>query len=704
MRVKLLFPPHFSVYQPYLSLPALTTFLRERGILVSQEDLNLSSFYYLMQPEYLQQCQDKLENIIKVYEKKKALSKGFQRHYELICRALLSSPLVIPNVKAAIDFFHSKDKFLDFEEYSLQERIIQQAMQIVSAAHYPTCISLVDFLMDYSPQSSNEIFDAIKDEETNPYISYFRDCVPDRLTVDRYDLIGISITAMSQVIPGLTLSNIIKQNLPNIKIVIGGVIPNHLSQKIKDLPKLFTLFDYLIKGEGETPLYKLCESMTDTTAIDSVPNLIYFEKGSIHETHHLSIEDTNALPTPDYDGLPLRKYLSPLPVLSIEPARGCYWRKCTFCNQHSIHRNTFRLRDPQLTIGDIRTLQEKYDTHLFNISNEGVPVKHLTRISEAILKAGLDIRWYAGAQIKKSFSTKACHILGNAGCRKLIFGIESGSERVLSIMKKSVILDEVPQVLQNCTDAGIDAHVYLMIGFPTETLEEIDATRKFVLKVLSNTNKEGFTFYISIFQPMIGAPIINQLSQLGYEVTPKRKDHDLAYIFDHRPISEEITKFSREQLYKISTNMSHTVYSHLPTQTIPEELTHYLCYRFLCHRPSGKKTKKYESAKLTWKSLLKDQGFIEKSNWVSLRKIKFVNNPVSNLCHTNTIAYNLLKDKYYLLNRAATDYLNYFESPKTVSQCLKELRLNSVSNIKAEHKHYIVRLLKENLIGIKRRQ
>lgn len=702
-RVKLLFPPHFSIYQPYLSLPALTAFLRERGIFVSQDDLNLSSFYYFMQPEYLQQCQDKLENILQIYEKKDALPKKFQLHYDLICKALLSAPLIIPNVKDAIEFFHSNDEFLDFNKYSLQERIIQEAMRIITATRYPTRISLVDFLMNYSPESSKDIFEAIEDEETNPYIPYFKDYVVNELIKYKPDLVGISLTAMSQVIPGLTLANIIKQNLPEVKIVVGGVIPTHLSQKIKAIPRLFTLFDFLIKGEGETPLYKLCRYIAGETSLDSVPNLIYSENGSIKETQYLSIEEVNALPTPDYDGFHLEKYLSPLPVLSVEPARGCYWRKCTFCNQYSVHGNTFRLRNPRLIIADIKKLQDKYDTHLFNISNEGVPASHLRRISEKIVETGINIQWYAGAQIKRSFSNEVCPLLRKAGCQKLIFGLESGSHRVLNIMKKGIVLEEVPQILQNCIEAGIDTHLYLMIGFPTETFEEIKATQDFVLKVLSNVKKEGFTFYISVFQPMIASPIINQLSHFGYEITPREKDHDLAYIFEHYPNDEMIPHLSRGQLEEISANISSIIYSHLPSQTIPEELTHYMCYHFLGHISSEQPTENYVSQEMVCKSLPKNQDYIEKSKWVSLRRIRFVNNPLNGQRHMNIIAYNLLKNKYYLLNKSAADYLDSLETPKTVDHSLK-VGLNTKSNIKVNSEHNIIHLLKENLIVIRRRQ
>jgi hypothetical protein len=118
------------------------------------------------------------------------------------------------------------------------------------------------------------------------------------------------------------------------------------------------------------------------------------------------------------------------------------------------------------------------------------------------------------------------------------------------------------------------------------------------------------------------------------------------------------------------------------------------------YRSLEESTKNHETQELTWKSLLKRQGFLGKSKWVSLRKTKFANNFAGERYHKNTIAYNLLRDKYDLLNEPAANYLSYFISPREINTCLKELGSNSDTNLELDLTRFVISLLKENLIEI----
>ena len=257
-----------------------------------------------MQPEYLASRADQLEKSLKVCESNRIEIATSYDHCRALRRALVAVPLVVQNIGEAVDFFRRVDGFLDFEQYALNEQIIKQAFNIISAVYYPTSVSLVDFVMQYSPEASGDIFAAVEDKTQNPYLPFLQAYVAEGLKSEAPDLVGISLTALSQVIPGLTLAHLIRKTMPNTKIVIGGVIPNHLADKIKKLPQLFTLFDYLIRYEGETPLLRLCQSLKGQLPIEQVPNLLYLEKSQVKDTGLVSFENVNELPTPDYSGLP----------------------------------------------------------------------------------------------------------------------------------------------------------------------------------------------------------------------------------------------------------------------------------------------------------------------------------------------------------------------------------------------------------------
>jgi anaerobic magnesium-protoporphyrin IX monomethyl ester cyclase len=334
MRVKLIFPPNARVNRPYLSLPALTAFLRESDIAVSQEDLNLAGLEVVMRPEHLSRCAEALEEMAEGYRGNRARILDEYSRYRSISLALLAAPVVIRAIEESLRFFRTADGFVDDEAYASSERILGEAANLVSAAHDPDPTALGAFTMACSPESSGDIFEAVLDEARDPSLPFLEVYVRDTLKREAPDLVGISLAAHSQVVPGLALARLIREHLPGTRSVVGGNIPTILAGKIGRMPRLFELFDYAVTGEGETPLLRLCQHLVGDCPIGDVPNLLYLDGNEVRQSPARSSEDVNELPTPDYDGLPLSRYLSPIPVLSLQLARGSSWRKCTW-RRHS---------------------------------------------------------------------------------------------------------------------------------------------------------------------------------------------------------------------------------------------------------------------------------------------------------------------------------------------------------------------------------
>jgi radical SAM superfamily enzyme YgiQ (UPF0313 family) len=116
-------------------------------------------------------------------------------------------------------------------------------------------------------------------------------------------------------------------------VVVGGHIITALSDVLKKYNELFDhFFDSAVLNEGERPLLKLVENISQGKALDDVPNLIYSDNGKIRANDIMLPEHINSLPTPCFDGLPFDLYLNPEIVLPISSSRGCYWGKCAFCS------------------------------------------------------------------------------------------------------------------------------------------------------------------------------------------------------------------------------------------------------------------------------------------------------------------------------------------------------------------------------------
>lgn len=659
----LYFPPQFSYYQPYIALPSLKAFIERKGFQCHIHDLNIESFHYIINRRFIDGCLKNIKKQISNFEKKASLNSKQLIYYEQLIQARLIYPLVFENIDSAISFFKDEEQIVNFDKYQIFERVIDNAFKIVSAAYYPTLISLSDFSMEYSYESSIEIEAAIADTKQNPFIDFFKFYFEKRDVVESSNLIGISITATSQIIPAFTLAKLFRRKYPEKQIVLGGVISNHLEKKLTESHTLNKYFDYLINGEGETALLGLLEYLGNQSQIEKVPNLFFKKNNEWLYNNNISVEKVQELPIPNYDGFPLDAYLAPQPILSVEPGRGCYYRKCTFCNQHSIHKGHFNIRNIDSILDQIRVLKNKYKSNHFNLSNEGIPVRHLKKLALKLIEEEINIYWYAGARLSDKLDLETCQTLYRSGCRKLLFGLESGNQRILDLMKKNVNIEDVPEIFRNCKNAGINIVTYLMIGFPTEEESEMDDTTNFIIKNIPNVLPNGFVFYISVFQAMIDSPILNLLSQYGYK-TKENPQNDLTYIFPHEKNGCS-SKYSRAFLEKKSAEMKEQIYNELPPQTVPQNISHFMFYG----RP---KTLKEPTRKN--RAYLNDENKIQISKYVSFAEAK-------GICSAGEkLVYSLLSNKYFIVNDEALKIMKYLEKPRTRAEIIHKFEETSSLN------------------------
>jgi radical SAM superfamily enzyme YgiQ (UPF0313 family) len=695
MRVKLIFPPNARVERPYLSLPALTAFLRERGIAVSQEDLNLAGFEFVMRPAYLSRCAEALEELLAAYRGDRARILTEYGRYRSINLALLAAPVVIRTIEEAVRFFRTADGFVDDEAYAANERILGEAANLVSAAHDPDPTGLSGFTMACSPESSDDIFRAVLDEARNPYLPLLEAYVRDTLTREAPDLVGISLAAHSQVVPGLALARLIREHLPGTRSVVGGNIPTILAGKIGRVPRLFELFDYAVLGEGETPLLRLCQHLVGDCPIGDVPNLLYLDGDEVKQSPARSSEDVNELPTPDYDGLPLSRYLSPVPVLSLQPARGCYWRKCAFCNERAIHQNAFRVRRPDKTAADMASLQARHGTGLFDIVSEGVPAKHLSALAEAIQQRGLDVSWSTSARLEAAFTPERLAVMGRSGCRKLLFGLESGSPRVLDVMGKGIRLADVPGILKGCQAASVDVHLFVMLGFPTESLEEAQQTRDFLLGSLDAMDDDGFGVSVAVFRAMADTPILEQLPALGYRLVSKGTKCDLEFVYDHEAVGAGAPRISREEHERLADELTASLSRRAPRHRALQDTGHAMCVRWLRSQEPAPVRAGPTGADAPAPGRFPASLRLRLSPWVTIRRLATIENGAESRARlvTQFVASNLRDGSLHGLNHAAVTLLQSLREPRTVGELTRRRRLRAAA----------ARQLRKSLVDLQRR-
>lgn len=291
-----------------------------------------------------------------------------------------------------------------------------------------------------------------------------------------YQLIGISYK-FNQWIAGIYFCRLVKSLNPRVKFIIGG-IPTK-----EEALAIITLFkndlDYAIWGEGEYSLEKLAFSLeNEINSLETIPGLVYQEDGQIKASvqRHEYVD----IPTPDYDDFfestNINHNNEPL---FIEGARGCKWRKCSFCYLNDGYK--FRKRDISDIINDIRILSQKYQTNLFSFADNDFLCGDIPRTLE-LLNNLIDYKTkenpnveYRMLEVNTTYITAEILQKANlAGIKSIQIGFESLSISLLKKMKKQSSYIHHLLTIKLATKYEIEVEgANILKSLPEENLEDI---------------------------------------------------------------------------------------------------------------------------------------------------------------------------------------------------------------------------------------
>ena len=579
MKTALGFPPQWYPSQPYLALPTLKAYLETKGHEVDQFDFNVESYDLFLSRNYLEHCVDKIQSRlikpVKSYEDREA---------EPVHRQILEDTsyleTILSEINDAKQVLRDEERFFQFEEYKNAYTTLKVAMQLISYAHYPSKIDLDSFFMKGNPEENLQgILEATQDSIKNPFLELYKNNLLKKLDLDRYGLVGIAIIHAGQVIPGLTLARILRTHYPHLHITIGGSVFARHQDILQDKKALFEeMFHSIVLFEGEHPLGQLLKQLKDKQPLDTVPNLIYIKNGEVVRNASSKALPYDQLACPNFDDLPLNKYLMPYPVLPYMASRGCYWGKCTFCTHSFIYDSHYRKENEERVAEELDYLGKKYKTKFFTFSDEAISPNAFDRMSKAILSQGVEMR--ALGMLKfESDSVETVELFENmyrAGFLMLFFGLESANDRILSIIEKGCDQATEKRVLGNSSLAGIWNHLYLFFGFPTEEKHEAQETIDFTVQHGELGDGTIHSIGQSIFSLEKDSAIYHNPTKFQIDKILHDPDRDMAIIFDY-----EIEKgMSKDEVLDVYESFEKVIESNFPSRNIWNYLSreHFLLY------------------------------------------------------------------------------------------------------------------------------
>jgi len=540
-KVMLIFPPEWVPTAPYLALPSLTSVLRQNGIEVVQKDINVEAFDHYFSEEFLNFTKDKIASRLKalcVKEQNGGLSqedldlKGMLNQYTYV-----DLPHHIKNVLRAKEIMRS-ERFYKVHKAEWALNAFREVMEYISAAYYPASINFYPVesnLNIYRPWVSDDLIKASHDEDVNIYIHLCRQLVFPSIEKEKPDVIGISIGTPIQLMSGTTFAQLIKQKYPDIHITVGGNIITRLRKELSQKKVFFEkVFDSMICYEGEHSLVWLVEALAGKQPLSEVSNLTYMdESGDVRVNDKLHTEDVSELPVPDFDGIPWELYFAPEKIVPYLGTRGCYWGECTFCDHGEGYIDRFRAKHADQIIEEMAQLKATLNAKHFLFTDESFPPALFVKLPKLMIEANLDIYWTTLIRFESSLvDPEIWDTAAKSGCRSLYFGLESANERIIKLVKKDTKIDVAIKNLQEAQRVGIWSHVMGFFGFPSETQEEAEDTRRFLLDHQDIIHSVEMYFFVLYKH----APVFKAIEDYKIEVN-ENPEHDLALDYYYTPES-----------------------------------------------------------------------------------------------------------------------------------------------------------------------
>lgn len=497
MKTLFIIPPQWYPMNPYLSAAQLIGQFKAKGLEAEAKDLNIEFFNDILKKEKVLEAANQAKAFFEEFgpeaekngyceEKFHTYSRELQTKllrfvaYTDFLKSGLDAYEVADKIEDAVSVMKDPDKFYDPEQLFEAKDILKDALRIISLPFQPSRIMLDNFIAN--PVYTYN-YEDIKLQVDNPELNMFVDYFNHKIQIEEYNeysIIGISIFDLSQVIPGLTLAKYLKANT-NAHITLGGNYIYKIRDSLKEIPEFFDLFcDSVQLGDGEIAAVRLAEIIRDGGSFEDAYSLIYKNAdGEVRETPTAPLLDMDALAPPCFDGYDFSKYFSADTVLPVQLSKSCYWAKCTFCDFYT-GQQCFDIKSVGHAVDEIEALVNKYGLKHFIFVDEAVPPKYYDKLATEIIRRGLKIYFYSFARMEKGFTRDVLQNLYNAGARMFSWGYEAESERVMTLLNKGIDCSYRKTLLQNAMDVGLWNQCTFLLGYPGETPEETEATKKVI--------------------------------------------------------------------------------------------------------------------------------------------------------------------------------------------------------------------------------
>ncbi len=313
------------------------------------------------------------------------------------------------------------------------------------------------------------------------------------------DLVGIS-TITSTAPRAYAIADRLRSL--GVKVIMGGPHVTFLTEEA------LAHADFVIRGEGEKALPAFAEAWEKGQGLENVPNLSYWQDGSIrHNSMQANVDDLDTIPIPD---LTLSKAMSRQVegkiVIPVQTSRGCPYA-CSFCSVTGMFGRKYRYRSTSSVMSELRRYDPRHHFIFFYDDNFTANAEHTKELLRAMIAARFKFKWSAQVRADMTRDTELVKLMKKAGCQVVFIGFESVNPQSLKAMKKGQTVAEIARAVKVLRRKRIRIHGMFVFGFDEDDWRTVRRTVRFAKKARLTSSQ------FMILTPLPGSDFYNKVCE-----------------------------------------------------------------------------------------------------------------------------------------------------------------------------------------------
>lgn len=406
----------------------------------------------------------------------------------------------------------------------------------------------------------------------------FDDLIKD-FKIHKIDCVLLS-TTNATIYDDIDIISRIKNRIKNIKVILKGAIFFNPEKEMLDLLNL-DYVDVLIGSEIDSCIDKVIDALNGKYNFEDINGIVYKSSNNIWNRTKFGIfeQDLDKIPFPARDLMNNKLYIRPdtgLPMATIQTSRGCP-SNCIYCLSPIVSGKCFRTRSAENVFEEIKECYFRYGikNFFFKADTFTLNAEWAKELCTLIINSELwhKIEFTVNSRVRP-LNEETIKLLKKAGCFTIAFGFESGSNKTLKLAGKGTTTLENIKAMQWCRKYKLQVYGFFMIGFPWETKEDIELTKKFIFKL----NPDFIEVHIAL--PYYGTKLYEQCKERNL-----LKKHTFGSDYFHsntigtETISmEELTKIRKDILLHYYLRPNYILKKFIGAMYNPKIIMNYIKY------------------------------------------------------------------------------------------------------------------------------